>query len=94
MASAFQSSAFQASGFQAGLTIAERIVAITGLSGVSVNVHMLAFPSSSGGTIGTRIETRSSLGSDTVAAHLLDEGGGGGSPSGGQSILIWRRRRR
>lgn len=75
-------------------TIAERIVAISGLSGVSVNAHLLAFPGSSGGTIAERIHTRSTLGTATVAAHLMDAGPVGPEPGLQILIPILRRRRR
>lgn len=74
-------------------TIAERIVAISGLPTGTVTVHLLAFPGSSGSTVADRIRTRSMLPSATVAAHLMDAGGGS-APADGGFVLIWRRRRR
>jgi hypothetical protein len=71
-------------------TAAERLVTLSGLSGVSAAQHLLAIKLS-GSTAGQMLVSRSTLGSATAAAHLLD-GGATVSP-GGISVLLRRRRR-
>ena len=64
------------------MTAAERLAQLSGLAGVSAAAMLLAI--GTGGTAGALLLSRSSLASDTAAAHLLDAGnvviatGGGG----------------
>lgn len=83
-------------------TAALRLVELSGLSGVSAGVHLLAIRVS-GGTAGTILVSRSTLVTGTAAAHLLDggtapvtppTGGGGGAPGGHVGSFATLKRRK
>ena len=57
------------------MTAAERLVFLSGLSGVSAGAHLYAIRKS-GSTAGQILVSRSSLPSATAAQHLLDVGSG------------------
>lgn len=73
-------------------TAAQRLVQLSGLSGVSAGTHLLSIRLS-GSTAGTMLVSRSSLPTGSAALHLLDGGGSGGSTATGMLLLTRRRRR-
>ena len=56
------------------MTASERLVFLSGLSGVTAGAHLLAIRQS-GSTSGQILVSRSSLSVATAAQHLLDGGG-------------------